>query len=161
MTTNSNNVLSKSGRLTQSLTRSLIASSVRNVQAEYDLTDQDLADHLGCSAGTIKNARNGSSTLEAHTLFSLMEVKATALDGLLHHFDRRSVPIAAKCDTDALPSTANAVHKLAVVTCADSPGGKSITDNEALEIEHDIDAAIESLNAIKSRCHEIRARRAA
>lgn len=161
MTISVNNVLPKSGRLTQSLTRQLIANAVRTVQAELALTDQDLADHIGCSAGTIKNARNGEGQMQPHTLFSLMEVKATALDGLLHHFDRRSVPIAAKCDTDALPSTANAVHKLAVVTAGDSPGGKSITDNEALEIESHIDAAIESLNAIKSRCHAIRARKAA
>lgn len=131
------------------------------MQAEHGLTDTDLADMLGCSAGTIKNARNGDGQMQPHTLFSLLEVKATALDGLLHHFDRRSVPIAAKCDTDALPSTAAAVHKLAVVTADTSPGGKAITDNEALDIERDIDAAIESLSNIKARCNDIRARRAA
>ncbi len=161
MTTAVNNVLLKKSRLTQSLTRQLIANAVRTVQAEHGLTDTDLADILGCSAGTIKNARNGDGQMQPHTLFSLMDVKPTALDGLLHHFDRRSVPIAAKCDTDALPSTAAAVHKLAVVTAEGSPGGKAITDGECLDIESEIDAALDSLHDLKARCHNIRAARAA
>lgn len=161
MTQQVNNVLRKTGLLTETFYRNRVADIIRSLQVQHSLSDQDLADLVSCSAATIANARNGNGKLQGHTLFNLMAVADTALDGLLHHFDRRSVPIAAKCDTDALPSTANAVHKLAVVTCADSPGGKLITDNEALEIEPSIDAAIESLNSIKARCHDIRARRVA
>src|SRR3546814_14410628 len=68
--------------------------------------------------------RNGK--LSAHTLFNLLSVDPLALESLLAHFDRLSVPITAKCDTDALPSTAGAVHKLSVVTSEASPGGKQI-----------------------------------
>lgn len=161
MTPDSNNVLPKRMRWTQSFVTGLIANAVRNVQAEHGLTDQDLADAIGCAKGTVKNARNGEGQMQPYTLFSLLEISPTALDGLLHHFDRRSVSLGAKCDTDALPSTAGAVHKLAVVTAADSPGGKTITDSEVLEIEGDINAAIESLCALQARCHEIKARRAA
>src|SRR3546814_2489220 len=87
-----------------------------------------MADAIGCVAATIGNARNRNGKLSAHTLFNLLSVDPLALESLLAHFDRRSVPITAKCDTDALPSTAGAVHKLAVVTSEASPGGKQITD---------------------------------
>src|SRR3546814_13570590 len=94
-----------------------------------------MADAIGCVAATIGNARNRNGKLSAHTLFNLLSVDPLALESLLAHFDRRSVPITAKCDTDALPSTAGAVHKLAVVTSEASPGGKQITESEALEGE--------------------------
>src|SRR3546814_436145 len=155
------NRLGASALLTQSLLESLTSDAVRRVQLTAAATDQDLADAIGCSAATIGNARNRNGKLSAHTLFNLLSVDPLALESLLAHFDRRSVPITAKCDTDALPSTAGAVHKLAVVTSEASPGGKQITDSEALECEPSIDAAMEALSALKSRCLAIRKERAA
>lgn len=155
------NRLGNSPLLTQSFYEGLASDAIRAVQMRHDATDQDLADTIGCSAATIGNARNRNGKLSAHTLFNLLAVDPLALEGILHHFDRRSVPVVAKCDTDALPSTAGAVHKLAVVTADASPGGKAITDNEALECEPEIDAAMEALAGLKARCIAIRARRAA
>lgn len=155
------NRLGNSPLLTQSLFEDLASGAVRRVQSSTGATDQDLADVIGCSAATIGNARNRHGKLSAHTLFNLLAVDPLALEGLLAHFDRRSVPIVAKCDTDALPSTAGAVHKLAVVTADASPGGKKITDCEALECEPEIDAAMEALAALKARCIAIRKDRAA
>lgn len=155
------NRLGNSPLLTQSFYEDLASDAIRAVQMRHDATDQDLADAIGCSAATIGNARNRNGKLSAHTLFNLLAVDPLALEGILHHFDRRSVPVIAKCDTDALPSTAGAVHKLAVVTAESSPGGKTITDCEALECEPEIDAAMEALASMKARCIAIRARRAA
>src|SRR3546814_13391410 len=86
-----------------------------------------MADAIGCVAATIGNARNRNGKLSAHTLLNLLSVDPLALESLLAHFDRRSVPITAKCDTAALPSTAGAVHKLAVVTSRSEErrGGKA------------------------------------
>ncbi len=120
------------------------------------MTDQDLADNIGCCGATVGNARNQNGQLAGRTLFNLLRVDPLALEGFLHHFGRRSVPIEAKCDTDELVSTAGAVHKLAAVKCPSSPGGAAITDGECLEIEPSIDEAIEALSALKVRCEAIR-----
>lgn len=156
-----NNGLGNSGLLTESLFKTLVSATVRKVQLSRDLSDQDLADLTSCSAATVGNARNQSGKLQGHTLFNLVAVDPMALEGLLAHFGRRSVPIEAKCDTDELISTSGAVHKLASVKCPSSPGGSTVTDDECLDIEVEIDAALEALSAIKSRCNAIRAARAA
>lgn len=156
-----NNRLGASSLLTQNLFEAMVSDAIRRVQLAHNATDQDLADAIGCSAATVGNARNRNGKLSGHTLLNLLSVDPLALEGLLAHFDRRSVPITAKCDTDVLPSTAGAVHKLAVVTAEASPGGKTITDNEALECEPEIDAAMEALAGLKARCTAIRKARAA
>lgn len=156
-----NNRLGNSGLLTESLLKRLVSAAVRKVQLRHELSDQDLADLTSCSAATIGNARNQTGKLQAHTLFNLIAVDPMACEGLLAHFGRRSVPIEAKCDTDELISTSGAVHKLASVKCPSSAGGSKVTDDECLDIEPEIDAALESLSALKSRCNSIRAERAA
>ena len=155
------NRLGASPLITQSLLEALASDAIRRVQLKASASDQDLADAIGCSAATVGNARNRNGKLSAHTLWNLLSVDPLALEGFLAHFDRRSVPMSAKCDTDVLPSTAGAVHKLAVVTAEGSPGGKAITDNEALECEPEIDAAMEALASLKARCIAIRKARAA
>ena len=150
------NVLRRRGLLTKNLYRQLVSQAVRKVQLERGLTDEDLADLIGASDGTIANARNQHNSLSGELLLNLLDVCPTALEGHLHHFDRRSVPITAKCDTDALIPTSAAVHKLAVAKA------DGITDeNEYLDCEPEIDAAIEALANIKARCIEIRMRRSA
>ena len=158
---NAPNVLGGSPLLSERLWQSLASSAVRKVQLSHDLTDQDTADHIGCCAATVGNARNMSGQLAGRTLFNLLRVDPMALEGFLQHFGRRSVPVEAKCDTDALVSTSGAVHKLAAVQAATSPGGKAITDGECLDIEPDLDAAIEALCSLKVRCETIRRARAA
>lgn len=156
-----NNRLGVSRPLAQSLYSRLVSDAIRRIQHMQSASDQDIADMIGCSAATVGNARNENGALSAVTLLNLLLVDPLALEGLLHHFGRRSVVIEAKCDTDALPSAAAAVHKLAVATADASPGGRGITDLEALECEPEIDAAIEALASLKARCIKIRKRRAA
>lgn len=130
----------------------LISISVKRVIADQGYSDQDLADIIGCSAGTIKNARDGKGQLQPYSLFKLLEVAPTALEGLLRHFDRRSVPLRTDSEVDAIPSTAEALHKLALA----SKDGGPIADTKLLEIEPSIDAAIEALCSLKTRCLDIR-----
>lgn len=158
------NVLGNSGLLTESLFKRLVSACVRKVQVSRDLTDQDLGDMIACSAATVGHARNQEGKLQGHTLFNLIEVDPLAIEPLLHHFGRRSVPIAAKCDSDEsdeLVPTARAVASLAAVKSPQSPGGVRVTDAECISIEGDIDAAIEALSALKARCIDIRTSRAA
>ncbi len=148
-------VLLKSQPITESFYRARVADIICGIQRTYALNDRDLADRAFCSSETITNARNGDNKLSGHTLFNLLTVSETALEGLLHYFDRRSVPITAKCDTDALPSIAAAMHKLAVASSHSGP----IADRDCLEMEDALDAAIDGLCGLKSRCLQIRENR--
>ena len=155
MTEHARQVLPNSLPITETFWKARISDIIARVQREQELNDRQLAERVYCSAETITNARNGDNKLSGHTLFNLLLVSPTALEGLLHHFDRRSVPLGAKCDTDAMPSTAAVMHKLAVA----SHDGR-ISDRECLEMEATLDAAIEALSGIKSRCLSIREQRA-
>lgn len=158
---NRNTVVGKSPILTERLWQNFASAAVRKVQSSHDLTDQELADNIGCSAATIGNARNMKGELHGRIFANLMRVDPFALDAVLHHYGRRSVPIEARCNTDELVSTSAAVASIALVKSPDSHGGVNVTDVECLEIEHSVDAALEALSALKQRAVSIRAARAA
>ena len=153
-------VLPRVSLLTESLAKSLISSAVSNLQHRHGLTDIDLAERVFVDPGTISNARNKNNKLQVQTLFNLISVDPLAIECLLHHFGRRSVPIEARCDTDPLVTMAGAVHKIAEAQSEGSPGGKAITDSECLALESYIDAAMASMEALKSRALDIRRERA-
>lgn len=156
MQTESNKVLRRPAPLTENLYRDLVSNAVFQVGYHRGIIDPELAEKTGASERTISNARNKSHSLNGKTLFNLLSVDDLALEGLLHHFGRRSVPIEAKCDTDALVSTSGAVHKLAMAHSAVSEDRSRVTDRECLDMEPEIDAAIAALSALKNRCHKIR-----
>jgi hypothetical protein len=145
-------VLSKKARWTQSFVANTISISVKRVIADQGYSDQDLADIIGCSASTVKNAREAKGQLQPYSLFKLLEVSPSALEGLLHHFDRRSVPLRTDSEVDALTSTADVLHKLALA----SRDGRDITDSRLLELESSLDVAVEALCSLKTRCVDIR-----
>lgn len=154
MTAIAPNVLPKQRPITESFYRARVSDIISRIQREQGLNDKALAELLFVSPETVTNARNGDNKLSGPTLLNLLTVSDTAFEGLLHHFDRRSVPLSAKCDTDALPNTAAAMHKLAVAS-ADG----HISDRDCLEMESALDAAIDGLCGLKSRCLTIRENR--
>lgn len=119
-----------------------------------------LARDLGVNEKTVRRARDEETTLNAGTVFALFWRDRGFRETLLSYVNERPVPVNATCDTDVLASTAGAVHKIALATAENSPGGKAITDCEALECEPEIDAAMEALSALKARCIAIRKARA-
>lgn len=138
--------------------REAVAKIIRDVQAAHGLSDVDFAEIVGCSLGTVRNARNEQSDL--CTLF-LTRIErhfgAGSIDPVLALGGSRAVPIDAGEECDALPSTAAAVHRIAVARSPSSPGGERITHQELLDIEPEIDAAIRALSALKVRCSQVRA----
>ena len=148
------NFLPKSYPISETNLKDRTSDIIGRIQREQGLNDRQLAEMVFCKTDTITNARNRDTKLSAHTLFNLLLVSPTALEGLLHHFDRRSVPLGAKCDTDVLTSVTGALHQLAV---AAQHGGANDTD--CLKMETALDAAIEGLCSMKSRCLSIREQR--
>ena len=76
-------VLPNSLPITETFLKARIADIIARVQREQEYNDRQLAERVYCSAETITNARNGDNKLSGHTLFNLLLVSPTALEGLL------------------------------------------------------------------------------
>lgn len=69
--THRNKVLANVPPLTQTSMRDAISGIVRSIQSATGESDQDTADRLGVSAGTIANARNRNADLNMLTLLKI------------------------------------------------------------------------------------------
>lgn len=95
--------------------RAAIAKIIRNVQAEHDLDDEDLADAVGCSGPTIGNARKQLALLGADTVAKIgARFGEAAIQPYADLFGGLLTPKAAR-DTDAVPALAGATHRLSLV----------------------------------------------
>ena len=151
------NVLLPTPMPTQKSLRCAVAQIIRRVQLEKHLTDEELADELGISIGTVRNARNEQADLNATTIARIgAKFGAEALDPYAALYGARNVPIEAS-DIDALPSLTGSVHRLAVAQSPDSDGGEWITHTELLAMMPEIRAAQAALNALVVRAERIAA----
>lgn len=151
-------VMTNSEHLTTSRYRNAVAEIIRTLQLSHDLTDLEFAERIGCSIGTVRNARNEESDLGAIWLAKIEATFGTgSIDPYLRLSGSRSAPIEPDEAADALPTTTAAIHKLALARSPDSPGGETITHCELLGMEGAIDAAIKALTALKCRCEKVRA----
>lgn len=132
----------------------MISQAVRKVVCRFDGSEDDLGQMIGCDGSTVNNAINQRSELSAHSLLNLLNVDPYALEGLLGHYGRRSVPIEAKCDTDEMVPLTKVINKLAEAR------SRHATEGECLELEPDIEAAMDALLSLQSRCTAIRKARA-
>ncbi len=80
-------------RLTSETYRKAVATIVARIQQAHGLSDAALADRVGCSASTIKNARNRATNLDGVTLASFERVFGPgAIDPFLALGGARAVP---------------------------------------------------------------------
>jgi hypothetical protein len=157
MTDPRNNVLLPIAFPTQKSLRAAVANIIRQVQAENKLTDDDFADAVACSVGTIRNARNEQADLNATTIARIgAKFGAEHIDPYSALWGARNVPLETQ-DTDALPSMSAAVHRLAVAQSPDSPGGRSTTHCELLDMLPDLREAQRAINALLVRAERIAA----
>lgn len=113
----------------------------------------------GVEERTIRRARDEQTTLCLDTAANLLRLDPLALDGFLARVGRRSVPMHAVCDTDALPALTGAVHKLVVAASPTSDEGQKLSDRELLDSEPEIRAAYDALDALLTKAAGIRAKR--
>lgn len=121
------NVLSRRNRPTTKSYRSAVKQIVLNLQAQHGLNDAELAEHLGCSASTIKNARTESNNLDGVTLANVeYEFGPGAVDPFLALSGARSVPNSGKVATSGDPSLAicDALRIIIETQHESSPGGR-------------------------------------
>jgi len=151
-------VLANNEPVTTGSYRRAVAEIIRGLQLAHHLTDLDFAEKVGCSIGTVRNARNEESDLGAIWLTRIEATFGTgSIDPWLRLGGSRCAPIESDPNADAMPTTTAAIHKLAVARSPGSPGGEVITHSELLEMEGAIDAAIKALTALKCRAEKARA----
>jgi len=117
----------------------------------------EIADAIDVDKKTVSNAFNKTHRLGQIFLIRLGQAFGPhCLNPVASLYGARHVPNEADDTVDALPSTTAAIHRLAVARSAQSPGGERITHTELLDMEGEIDAAINSLMALKARCDGLR-----
>ena len=139
---------------TQKSYRDAVAAIIVSIQAEHDLTDQELADRLSCSVGTIRNARNKLADLNGVTLANIeREFGPSALDPFLALGGSRAVPLAPDADIvmSAPLELAEVLHKLIEAQSPLSEGGVDITDGELERILPEMRDARTALDALIGR----------
>lgn len=113
----------------------------------------------GVEERTVRRARDEQTTLCLDTAANLLRLDPLAFDGFLARVERRSVPMHAVCDTDALPALTGAVHKLVVAASPTSDEGAALSDRELLDSELEIRAAYDALDALLTKAAQIRSAR--
>lgn len=98
---------------TQRSLREAVAKIIRAIQHEHDLNDQDLADAIGVSSSTVRNARDEKADLNATTIAKVgAKYGPETIDPYHRLYGARAVPLNPG-QPDALPVLANVVHLLA------------------------------------------------
>lgn len=152
-----NNVMLPLDLPTQKSLRKAVAKIIRRVQLEHGLTDEELADELKVSVGTVRNARNEACDLNAATIARIgARFGAEVLDPYAALYGARNVPLDA-AETDALPSLSGAVHRLAVAQSPNSRGGSKLLHDELLEMLPELREAQRAINALICRAERIAA----
>lgn len=108
----SDNVLLPMPMPTHKALRAAVANIIRDIQAQHRETDQDTADRLGVSVGTVRNARNEAADLAALTIAKIGAIygaEAVAPYNALYGAHAHGV---AACDAAPIAELANAIAAL-------------------------------------------------
>ncbi|WP_257541074.1 hypothetical protein [Sphingobium sp. CFD-1] len=153
--TQRNNVLQRNVTLTQSSMLAAVSSIIVGAQADTGDTDQDMADKLGCSAGTVANARNRKAAMNMLTVMKIGEVYGLdRLAPLMHLIGGKLAPEAAVCTSDRdLPIGAARGQMFLAEALADN----RIDDSELASGAEDIEAAGQVFDALRYRLNVLRA----
>lgn len=150
------NVLLPMSMPTQSSLRAAVGNIIRDIQRNHGETDQDTADRLGISKGTVVNARNGTTDLNALTIARIGAVYgADYVNPYNALYGATASPVRPETD-DPLCHMARAVTAICEMRCPDGPGGVIETPKELLDALPDLRAASASLVGFISKIEKLR-----
>lgn len=153
----SNNVLLPIALPTQKQLRGAVADIIRDIQRDHAETDQCTADRLGISIGTVRNARNETTDLNALTIAKIGAIYgARYVDPYNALYGATAQPLAALA-SDPLSDLARAVSSICDMRRADSCGGAIETPKEQLDALPGLKAASASLTAYIASIEKLRA----
>lgn len=120
--------------------RAAVKAIVSAVQRHHDLNDVELADRLGCSASTVRNAKSEHTNLDAVTLANMEHrFGPGTLDPFLALGGSRAAPLpSALPEIDPVLDIVTALHRLIAAQHASSEHGYFITSQELLAILHEL-----------------------
>jgi len=150
------NVLLPMAMPTQSALRSAVGNMIRDIQRDHRETDQDTADRLGVSKGTIVNARNGMTDLNALTIARVGAVYgASYVNPYNALYGATATAVRAETE-DPLCHMARAVSRICDMRCPDGPGGATETPKELLDALPDLKRARAALDGLIARTEKLR-----
>lgn len=141
------NVLLPIALPTQSSLRSAVANMIRDIQRDHRETDQDTADKLGVSKGTIVNARNGTTDLNALTIARIGAVYGASYVNPYNSLYGATATAVQKAATDPLCHLAKAVSSICDMRCPNGPGGAIEMPKEKMDALPTLRAARASLDS--------------
>lgn len=151
------NVLRANAVEEQNAYRCAVARVLLNIQQDFGVTLQEIAEAIDVSVGTIANAANKRNDLSPIYQQRLGKVFGAAiLDPLARLYGGRSVPSDA-AEFDALPALSASVHKIALARSPDSPGGVAETHCELLQMLPDLRKAQSAIAAMIAKAERIAA----
>ncbi len=137
-------------RIENAAYRDAVSAIVNRILRAHGLTDGQLAKRVGCSAGTIKNARTCATNLDAVTLANIERAFGPgAIDPFLALGGVRALPLAAKGEK-AHPTLAivEGLHRLIETQTPESDGGTRMTARELRAILKELRDARNALDAL-------------
>ena len=147
MPANPANVLLPIALPTQSSLRGAVGNMIRDIQREHSETDQDTADLLGVSKGTVVNARNGTTDLNALTIARIGAVYGAAYVNPYNALYGATASCVEVETDDPLCHLAKAVSTICDMRCPDGPGGMLEMPKEKLDALPALRSARSSLDA--------------
>ena len=133
--------------------REAVEEILRQVRRASGLSDARLADRIGCSASTVRNARSGQTSLDPALLLRIeQEFGPGAIDPFLALANMRAVPLpqATGLGNPAM-AVVTALHRIIEVQAATSEGGRHITRRELQAILGDLRAGRAALDQLIAR----------
>lgn len=115
------------------------------------LGPQRVAKAAGCNEKTIRNARDEKSTLRLDYVANLLLLDPAALDAVLGHYGRRSVPTDSTCDTDTDRGRQSSVLKAALALSLALEDDDEVTALEVRANRATIEAARNALDALLTK----------
>ncbi|TCM17844.1 hypothetical protein EDF56_105188 [Novosphingobium sp. PhB165] len=147
---------SRSGPPTSDEYRKAVSAIIRGIQKGQGLNDRQLADQLGCSPGTIRNAKSEATSLDPILLLAIERgFGPGAIDRCLALAQVRAVALPERViGVDPILALVEALHRLVEAQAVDSDGGKRITRAELGKILPELRQGRASLDALIARADD-------
>ncbi len=143
----------RSGAPTSDEYRKAVSAIIRQIQKSEALNDRQLAERLGCSPGTIRNAKSEATSLDPMMLLGIeRSFGPGAIDRCLGLAQVRAVALPERMiGVDPILALVEALHGLVEAQAVDSEGGKRITRHELGKILPELRQGRAALDALIAR----------
>lgn len=156
MASDPRNVLLPMRLPTQKSLRAAVANVIRDIQRDHAESDNCTADRLGISVGTVRNARNETTDLNALTIARIGAVYGPHYLDPYNNLYGATATLVNRDSVDPLAHMAKAVSQICDMRCPNGPGGVRELPQEQFEALPDLRAAYASLGAYIGRIERLR-----